>query len=253
MGRELGDLATVLPIPRPLLGVRQCPARAAHLGRYFASTVPADVVAFFDCDMVLCGSVATVWEVAPGRVRAVADRAKCVADILAPKHRAAFAHAYPEVAAAPGINAGLFSLRPADWPYLPERFEHSVRGAWYGSFPGRDQPFANEIFLAHTDLLPGKYNAHCVTGHPIPRDVRVVHFTGSVKPWMPNYPRHEPAYYYWLRHGAVEVGVWQLARAKLRIWARTPRRLVSRFLRSLASPSRLLRSPWFARLSRGAI
>ncbi|MEO2089894.1 MAG: hypothetical protein ABGY75_10410, partial [Gemmataceae bacterium] len=75
-------------------------------------------------------------------------------------------------------------------------------------------------------------NAHHVFDYAIPRDVRLVHFTNVPKPWMANYPKHEPAYYYWLRYGTGEERFWPLFKTKLRIWARTPRRLLSRSLKA---------------------
>ena len=80
--------------------------------------------------------------------------------------------------------------------------------------------------------LPRAFNAHHVFDYPIPFRVRLVHFTNVPKPWQPGYPKHEPAYYYWLRYGEVETRFKPLAKAKLRIWLRTPRRLLSRFLRN---------------------
>jgi hypothetical protein len=226
-----GELARVIPVPHVLKGTEDTPARQAHLARYFAHTIPADVVAYFDSDIVVCRPLDEIWNVAPGRVRAVMDNSHTASDLLPGESRELFSRAFPQVAGTRGINSGFFSLRPKDWPELAERFEDVLVAGGFSTFPGFDQPFGSCLFLPHLDPLRAEYNAHYIYDFPIPPRVRAVHFTGKSKPWQPGYPRHEPAYYYWLRYGLGEERFWPLAKARTRIWARTPRRVIGRLLR----------------------
>lgn len=231
-GRRFAGLATALAPPRPLAGVPAAGHLQAHLARFFLNTIPADAVAWFDCDVVVCRPVDAVWEVGPGRVRAVPDHCRDITYVLG-DFRQPFVEAFPEAPGRHGFNAGLFALRPADWPDLPERFEAGLAACRFPTFTGLvDQPLLNLFFAGRIDPLGIEYNAHYIYDHPIPRGVRVVHYTGGVKPWQPGYPRHEPAYYYWLRYGLGEERPGPLLRARLRILARTPRRVLGRVLKA---------------------
>lgn len=227
----LGDLAEVFPAPRP---IRVIPDKMQPaLLKLFTPLVPADVAVWIDCDMILCRPAPELWQVNPGEVVAVQDTAYKVLFMVEPELREQFCKQFPGVPEKPGFNGGLFALRTAEWADLPERYESAFEAGGYRFHPKIwDQPFLNGLMQPKVRYLPRAFNAHHVFDYPIPRDVRLVHFTNVPKPWMPNYPKHEPAYYYWLRYGVGEDRAGPLLAAKLRIWARTPRRLVSRFLKA---------------------
>lgn len=230
VARALGDLATVVPVPRPVRGVpdRLQPA----VFRLFVPHLPADVAVWADCDIVLTRPVPEFWQVAPGEVVAVTDTADEVRSMVEPPLQPFYENQFPAVVGRKGFNSGLFGLRPADWADLPERYEAAFAAGGYPHHPKIwDQPFLNGLMYPRVRHLPRTFNAHSLFDQTIPWGVRAVHFTSTPKPWQPGYPRHEPAYYYWLRYGEGEGRLWPLARAKIRIWARTPQRLLGRWLR----------------------
>jgi lipopolysaccharide biosynthesis glycosyltransferase len=183
--------------------------------------------------MILCRPAPELWEVRPGEVVAVMDTAYKVRFMVEPSLRPLYERQFPNVIEGRGFNGGLFALRTAEWRDLADRYDAAFEAGGYPTHPKIwDQPFLNGLMQPNVRYLPRAFNAHHVFDYPIPRDVRLVHFTNVPKPWMPNYPRHEPAYYYWLRYGVGEERFWPLLRANLRIWARTPRRVVSRFLKA---------------------
>jgi hypothetical protein len=231
LAAEFGDLATVVPAPRPIRVVpdRMQPA----LLKLFTPLVDADVVAWVDCDMVLCRPAPELWQVAPGEVVAVRDTATSVRDMVETDLQPQYERQFPAVIDGRGFNGGLFALRPAEWRDLPERYEAAFEAGGYAHHPKIwDQPFLNGLMQPNVRYLPHAFNSHHVFDFHIPANVRLVHFTNVPKPWQPGYPKHEPAYYYWLRHGVGETRLWPLFRAKVRIWARTPRRLLGRLLKT---------------------
>jgi hypothetical protein len=229
---QLGDLATVMPAPRD---IRVVPAAMQPaLLKLFTPLVDADVAVWIDCDMILCRPAPELWTVAPGEVVAVQDSAYKIIYMVEPALREQYTRQFPTIIDGRGFNGGLFALRCDEWKDLPERYENAFISGGYTEHPKIwDQPFLNGLFQPNVRYLPRAFNAHHVFDYRIPRDVRLVHFTNVPKPWQPGYPKHEPAYWYWLRYGLQESRFGPLARAKLRIWARTPRRLLARAIKNL--------------------
>lgn len=228
---QLGDLAEVFPAPRAITVIPE--AMQPALLKLFTPLVDADVAVWIDCDMILCRPAEELWQVRPGEVVAVQDTAYKILYMVEPELRELYTRQFPRIVDGRGFNGGLFSLRCAEWRDLPERYENAFRAGGYPFHPKIwDQPFLNGLFQPNVRYLPRAFNAHHVFDYSIPPDVRLVHFTNVPKPWQPGYPRHEPAYYYWLRYGLQETRLRPLVTAKLRIWVRTPRRLISRFLKA---------------------
>jgi lipopolysaccharide biosynthesis glycosyltransferase len=228
---KLGDLATVMPAPRTITVIPD--AMQPALLKLFTPLVPADVAVWIDCDMVLCRPAPELWDVPLGQVVAVQDTAYKILYMVEPELREQYAKQFPAIVEGRGFNGGLFALHCHEWKDLPERYENAFRAGGYANHPKIwDQPFLNGLMQPNVKYLPRAFNAHHVFDYPIPSDVRLVHFTNVPKPWQENYPKHEPAYYYWLRYGLLEERAWPLLKAKLRIGLRTPRRLLSRFLKN---------------------
>ncbi len=226
----LGDVATVVPAPR---SIRVVPDKMQPaLLKLFTPLVNADVAAWVDCDMVLCRPAPELWQVNRREVVAVKDTAYKIRHMVEPALFPQYEKQFPNIVEGRGFNGGLFALHTAEWRDLPERYENAFEQGGYAFHPKIwDQPFLNGLMQPNVRYLPHAFNAHHVFDYAIPRDVRLVHFTNVPKPWMPGYPKHEPAYYYWLKYGDGESRVWPLLKAKLRIWARTPQRLVSKLIR----------------------
>lgn len=229
--QRLAGLAAVVTPPK-LRGVPD--AIQIACARVFVTTLSEDAVVWIDSDALLCRPAPELWDVEPGRVNVVQNVAgHRIPDNLSPESRAAFAARFPEMVEERGFNSGVFGLRPADWADLPKRFEEASTALDYVHRPGHalDQTLLNALILPHVRYLDRVFNASSLFDLPIPSGVRVVHFTSSPKPWMAAFPRHEPAYYYWLRYGALEQGVWPLLKARTRIWLRTPQRVIARTVR----------------------
>lgn len=228
---KLGELATVFPAPRFITVIPD--AMQPALLKLFTPLVDADIAVWIDCDMILCRPAPELWQVKAGEVVAVQDTAYKILYMVEPDLRELYAKQFPGIVEGRGFNGGLFALRCQEWKDLPERYERAFEAGGYHHHPKIwDQPFLNGLFQPGVRYLPRAFNAHHVFDYSIPSDVRLVHFTNVPKPWQSDYPKHEPAYYFWLRYGLAERRFWPLFQAKLRIWARSPRRVLSRFLKN---------------------
>lgn len=226
---RMGDVARVLPFPDVVRGIPA--ANMVNVGRLFVIVPDVDVAAYVDADAILCAPCDALWDVQPGRVNATPDAALCVAHNMALVNRPAFVARHPEVAGQRGVNAGVFALRRREWLDLPDRFEALMKEGRYRYDVVIDQPLLNALFAGHLHYLPAGYNAHGLWDRRVPRDVRIIHFTGYCKPWMPDFPRHEPAYWWWLKHGLPRSSGWQLFLASLRIALWAPKRALGRLVR----------------------
>jgi hypothetical protein len=229
VAKQLGDLAIIFPAPRK---IRIIPDKMQPaLLKLFTPLVDAEIAVWLDCDMVMCRPVPELWHVAEGEVVAVKDTAYKVRFMVEPELQPLYEKQFPAVIEGRGFNGGLFALRTAEWKDLPERYETEFERGGYPHHPKIwDQPFLNGLMQPNVRYLPHAFNAHHVFDYSIPSDVRIVHFTNVPKPWMANYPKHEPAYFYWLKYGEGESRFLKLITAKVRIWLRTPRRLLSKVI-----------------------
>jgi lipopolysaccharide biosynthesis glycosyltransferase len=226
---RLGSLARVEACPEVIRGI---PAKnMVNVGRLFVTVPVVDVAAYIDADALICAPCERLWEVAPGRVNAAADSAICVANNLSDANRHFFVEKYPQVALHKGVNAGVFALRRKDWPDLAVSFERIMVEGRYRYDTILDQPILNVVFAGRIDFLPFEYNAHGLWDNRMPKDVKIIHYTGRCKPWMDGFPRHEPSYWHWLKYGQLDVREGLLACIKLWIIANWPRRAASRYLR----------------------
>ena len=225
----VGNLTTVLPLPRKIKGVPE--NYQVGVGRLFAGTINADCVAYFDSDVVICSPVDEYFNIPDGMVNAVTDVFHKILDNVPGEARASFKKQFPDVWHHKGFNAGVFSFHPKDWPDLPEKFEQILEAGNYAVFPN-DQVILNAIFWGKVNFLPFSFNAHVLSTNKIPVNVHVVHFTCAEKPWMTGFPKHEPVYYYWVRYGLQDKSKRRLLFIRLRIIIMTPRRIIMRFLRN---------------------
>jgi len=235
----LGGLAKVITPPRRIPGVIDR-LQIAH-GKVFASDLSYfEVVAWVDTDIVFCRPAPAIWDVRPGRAVAVrCPDTNRVPHNLPTELRPRFAQLYPVLSAQPGFNGGLFAIRPKDWPDLTSDLHRVLIQMQCENHPVYfDQPLLNVMFGDRVDLLDPTYNwTELYDDPPSARQVRVVHFASKPKPWMTGYPRHEPGYWFWVRHGLAVTDPFRLAAVRARILARTPRRLLGRLWRKYGRPS----------------
>lgn len=234
--KRLGAFADIRPIPASITGIPV--DRMVSVARVFMVGIPADVVAYVDSDAIFCRPAPEIWEVPRGMVNAVQDAATVVACNLAGAAREAFIRQFPDAASRKGANSGMLALAPVEWATLPRQFEEAMLAGGYTYSPIIDQPLLNGIISPRFRWLPFEFNAHCLFDNPVPRGARIVHFTGSVKPWMPAYPRHEPAYWYWLKYGTPRASRARLLGAALWILACSPKRWIGRHVMSRAGVMR---------------
>jgi hypothetical protein len=228
----LGDLAEVKPIPRRLQNAPNDVKVLVSWSRVFLPAIAADAVAWFDSDVIICRPAPQWWQVPPGRVNVVADRAYRIKHMVPHGMESWYFNRFKLDPESRGFNAGVFALRPGEHADLAERFE-----ALLAEQDAAHQPFAfdqgllNGLLLDRANWLPPEFNAHCLAECGVPRDVRVIHFTGAPKPWAAGYDRASDGYYYWLRHGESVESPRRLAAVKLRTLAARPRRFAYKALR----------------------
>ena len=228
-GRFAG-LASVRPFPNIVRGVPE--KNLANVGRLFVVVPDADVAAYVDADVVFCRPAPELWEVPPGSVNAVRDASIAVSNNMAGENRDRFVRQFPEVASHKGANMGIFALRPSEWRDLAVRFQKVLTEGQYSYDYIIDQPILNALFSSRFNWLPLEFNAHGLFDARAPRGVRLVHFTGKVKPWMPQFPRHEPAYWFWLRYGVQGAGRAHLMAIAAWIAICSPKRWAGRRFRA---------------------
>ncbi len=226
-----GHLAQIEAAPRALAGIPD--TMQICVAKLFAPSLPAEVVAYIDADAVLCRPAPELWEVPKGQWNAIEDKSQNVLATVPRSMREEFSAQFPDLLTKKAFNGGVWALRPADWHDLPERYERALAAGGYRTYhPVFDQPMLNALIQPHVRWLPFAFNVNNLFDHAIPRDARIVHYTGGqAKPWDPRYPRHEPQYYHWLRHGLNETRPAKLLAARLRILAFTPKRVLSNALR----------------------
>jgi len=231
--QKLGDVCSVLPAPRKLKNVPE--KRQMMAGRVFGVTLPEDIVVYMDSDIVICRPGEELWNVDDKDVRAVMDPGKEMFYNLpgGEPYWSQFKARFPERVGFHGINSGVFAFRPKYWTDLPEQFEAAIEGFEWKEFRHfADQPFFGALFLPHVKPLPFLYNAHFSFEIPVPRGIYNMHYTG-IKPWSPAFPKHERAWWYWLKYGQEpSPNVWQRFLAAFWIACNEPRCFFSRILHS---------------------
>jgi lipopolysaccharide biosynthesis glycosyltransferase len=227
---SFGHLARIISPPRLIAGV---PERLQMgVARLFAPELPADVVAYIDADAVLCRPVPELWEVEPGYWNAVTDASQNIFSTVPSSMREAFARQFPEVLQRKGFNSGVCAFRTAEWKSLATDFEDVLAKGGYESYHPSDQPLLNAMIQPRVRWLPIQFNVNNLFDNTIPQDAKIVHFTGGqCKPWDSRYPRHEPQYYWWLKHGLNETRRHRLFLAWLRILLVTPKRSLGNYFR----------------------
>ncbi len=225
----LGDLATLMPPPGRVEGVPD--EYQIYVARLFMGRLEEDVVVYVDADAVLCGPIGELWEVQDNRLYAVHDLARMVLTMVPKDLQPIFSRQFPEIAPAPGFNSGVLALRPEHWRAMPEEFSAALLAGKYPRYhPLFDQPLLNGLYGQRVRWLDAKFNVNNLWEARMPEDVRIIHFTGEVKPWMPAFPKHATHYYYWVKYGLNEQRQSRLMLTRLRIMAGFPRRLVGRFI-----------------------
>ena len=231
--QTLGDLARVLTPPRRIAGVVDR-LQIAHGKVFIADQTQYDTIVWVDGDILFCRPAPEIWDVRPGRVVAVrTPPTNRVPHNLPTELRPRFRERFPALSETPGFNGGLFAIRPADWPKLQSLLEQTLVELGFENNPKYfDQPLLNAMFDGHVDFLDSIFNwTEMFDTPPDPATVRLVHFASRPKPWEPNYPKQEPGYWFWVKHGLAENDERVLRKVKRRILLHTPRRRLAQLIR----------------------
>ena len=133
------------------------------------------------------------------------------------------------------------SVRGAQGKYYEIAVVDSEVLATYKSI--RVEPFTNELGDRVPSAVISEVNSDTPTQieekhlfYPVGKQLivtgRVIHFTGSPKPWQSKFPKHALAYRYWAEYSGEFSGT-QLLWARLWILINTPRRLVFKAMQSM--------------------
>jgi lipopolysaccharide biosynthesis glycosyltransferase len=230
----LAGLATVITPPRPIRGLAER-MQVAYGKIFMPLLVPHETTLWLDSDIVVCRPIDELFAVVSGHVRAVCSTPHGkVTHNLPLKLRTRFEDLCPQASREAGFNGGVFALRPTDWPDLVEKIEQMIADlGWSTTDIFYEQALLNHLFLGKIDYLPMEYNWTELFDKPPPSSVRVVHFASKPKPWMPGYPKHEPGYWFWVRHGMPRASLSQRMAIRTWVWLNTPRRHISRLIRKV--------------------
>ena len=229
----LSDLAHVLQIPRTLTGV---PAKwmPSYARLFIPEIIREDVAAWVDSDAIFIGRADQLWDVAPNTVNVTADLYNHIYGMVRAEGWSRYVTIFPQFNPNDlGFNAGVFALRPTDWPNLVQTFELAYANLSFDTIPFyADQLILNGIFRAEARYLSNQYNAHAFLEPSIglPRDVRIIHYASSPKPWQASYPKATWPFYYWEKY-AILCNSNQLAFAQIQIYLNYPLQWSRRLLR----------------------
>jgi len=228
---QMGHLAKIITPPRLVQGVSAAMQPCVY--RLFAVTLPFDRVAYVDSDAIMCRPAPELWETEPGKWNVIQDTSQKILHVIPAAFREAFSRQFPGVGEKKGFNSGVLGLAPSEWLDLPERFERVLLDGEYPAYhPVFDQALLNGMLQGQLRWLPFGFNVHNLFDNRIPKDARIIHFTGGVcKPWDSRYSRQEPQYLYWLRHGLGERGFLKLFKSRLLVTLAFPKRWIGRKIR----------------------
>jgi lipopolysaccharide biosynthesis glycosyltransferase len=222
------------------------PEMQVGIFKLFAVTLPFDRVLYVDADAIACAPFAELWETDSGKWNAIQDGAQTLIDTVPSIMKDAFVRQFPEISGKKAFNGGVIGLAPREWLELPDEYERTLLAGNYGTYhPIFDQGLMNAMIQPRVKWLPADFNVHNLFDREIPRGARIIHYAGGAcKPWDARYPRHEPQYFFWLRHGLHETRPWPLLRAWLLVAAISPKRLLGRFLRQRRERRPDFRNRW---------
>ena len=231
----LGGLANVLAIPRSLTGV-PTEWMPSYSRLFIPEIIREDVVAWVDSDAIFVGRADHLWDVVPDTVNVTADLYNHISGMVRAEGWSRYVAAFPQFNPEDrGFNAGVYALRPTDWPNLAQDFEIALANLSFDPVPFyADQLVLNGIFRAEARYMSNQYNAHAFLEPSIglPHDVRIIHYASSPKPWQTSYPKMTWPFYYWEKC-ATQRNSRHLALIQLKIFLSYPFQWWSRLVRKV--------------------
>jgi lipopolysaccharide biosynthesis glycosyltransferase len=160
---------------------------SATLLKFEAAQLDHEKVLYLDADMVVLEDLEELFSFPCGSVGVVPE-VNAVKNMFRPRHRQTLAENINIDWNAPGFNAGLFALRPAEWRDLPERALALIESFGPEVFSKtKDQQLLNIIFAGKTFTFPGRYNFSPFYDKAEEAPA-IVHYLTALKPWHRDYP-----------------------------------------------------------------
>jgi lipopolysaccharide biosynthesis glycosyltransferase len=146
-------------------------------------------VLYLDADTVVLGDISGLFRLPPGRVGAVRENT-ARRNIFRERDRSCVTENIDIDWDVKAFNAGVFVLRPSEWPDMKERAYELVSRFGRDVFSrSKDQQLLNIIFAGRIHELPGRYNFSPFYDDSGSEDPVIIHYLTGTKPWHRTYPR----------------------------------------------------------------
>lgn len=146
-------------------------------------------VLYLDADTVVRGDISDLFRLPRGRVGAVKENT-ARGNIFRKRDRPDVMENIDIDWEEKAFNAGVFVLRPSEWPDMKERASGLVSRFGRDVFSrSKDQQLLNIIFAGSILELPGRFNFSPFYDDSCKHDPVIIHYLTGTKPWHYTYPR----------------------------------------------------------------
>ena len=153
-----------------------------------AASLDCDKVISLDADTIVMGSLEPLFSFPEGMVGVVPET-NAVKHMFRLKDRGILERGIKIDWEKSGFNAGVFALRPGEWPDLKERALSLVERFGADVFSkSKDQQLLNVIFSGRTYFFPRRYNFSPLYDEGAVESPLVIHYLTERKPWHGGYP-----------------------------------------------------------------
>jgi len=160
----------------------------ATLLKFEVAEIESEKVLYLDCDTIVLEGLDSLFSFPEGMVGVVKE-VNAVKNMFRPRDRDRLRQDIDIDWEGPGFNAGVFALRPGEWPDIKERAYDLIDRFGPGVFSkSKDQQLLNIIFSGKTFDFPGRYNFSPLYDEGEGGDPAVIHYLTQCKPWHYDYP-----------------------------------------------------------------
>ncbi|MEA3490114.1 MAG: glycosyltransferase [Candidatus Omnitrophota bacterium] len=188
--KKAGRLATIIP-KKPFMDLKGR-GKFSYIGmvtllKFETAGLDFEKVLYLDADMVVLEDLEPLFSFPEGKVGVVRE-VNALKNMFRLQHRKILAESIGIDWNERGFNAGLLSLRPAEWRDLPERARELVGRFGPDVFSkSKDQQILNLIFYGKTHHFPVRYNFSPFYDNDTVAPA-IIHYLTRCKPWHRNYP-----------------------------------------------------------------
>ena len=145
-------------------------------------------VLYLDADMIVLENLDPLFSFPEGTV-GVVEETNSVKNMFRLQHRDLLTKNTDQDLEKKGFNAGLFALRPDEWPDLTEKARGLIDRFGEDVFSkSKDQQLLNMIFCGKTHSFDGKYNFSPFYDDTEECRPAIIHYLSRCKPWHYDYP-----------------------------------------------------------------